>query len=96
MYAALGRVLLDAREAQGAPQSRIADLAGISQSNVSRLERGLLVDAPRRLAEIIAAYAEATGVSENELLSRWGAEYAEQLRAEAARRARAKRRRKGR
>ena len=88
MYAALGRVLLDARDAQGAPQSRIADLAGVSQSNISRLERGLLVEAPDKLAEIITAYAQATGVSEAELLSRWGAEYARWLRAQRRRKGR--------
>lgn len=80
MYGELGLVLRDAREEYGITQKKISELAGVDQSNISRLEAGRLTDAPRNLREIIAAYSRATSIAEAELLSRWGAEVARESR----------------
>lgn len=80
MYAALGRVLEDARKSANVSVNEIARQAVMDKSTLYRLETGRLIAAPRHLAEILTAYAVATSTPEAELLARWGAETARQSR----------------
>lgn len=57
----LGETLGTLRAGVGATQTDVARRAGLSPSNVSRLEAGLLESPPRKLDALIDAYAEVTG-----------------------------------
>lgn len=69
----LGRVAREARERAGLRQIDIATAAGVSHGTISNFEIGAFW--PRRLDDIIDAYAAETGVDAREMwrsaLERW-------------------------
>jgi transcriptional regulator with XRE-family HTH domain len=65
----LGRVLRVLREARGLDQKQLDDLSGISQSQISRYERGLI---ERPTLHDLVALARGLGVSVNYLTSQAG------------------------
>lgn len=83
MYDALGQVLKEARESvdTGVSLRYVATKADIDVSRLSMIERGLIVQAPDKLDQILAGYAAVTGIPVDELLERWGAEVRRRNRA---------------
>jgi len=97
MLEALGTTLRAAREEADVSLRDVSIAADIVESSLSRLERGQITDAPRKLPQIMAGYAQATGIPVADLMRLWVARLAEDEAREAltaARRAEARRRRR--